>query len=394
VSTFRLADVPMAKDRTEGFRYVSAAGEVVRSVDDGSWFLTSEEAVRFAQRHPEIFASHGATSGGGTIPIPLVPVGTDRPAHTKYRKILDPMFSPRVINAMEDDLRGQIRDLIAAFADKGECDVVADVARLFPAQVFLTFFGLPLADRDQLIDWVETILDNSIGVGTAEGKPPVAVATRELLTYITSYIEKKRQEPSDDVLGRILALQGDDAWTTEELLGFVFVFTVAGLDTVAAAIGFTMRHLATHPELRRQVIADPALIGPVVEEMLRLEPPAPGVTRITTQDVEVCGVRIPKGESVVLYMGTANRDPGRYTDPDTFDLAHSELGHMTFGGGIHRCLGSHLARRELRLVVEEFHKQIPEYEIAPGFEPEVKWPSGTIRLASLPLKFPTTAEKR
>jgi cytochrome P450 len=92
----------------------------------------------------------------------------------------------------------------------------------------------------------------------------------------------------------------------------------------------------------------------------------------------------------MLYLGTANREPDRYQHPDTFDLAHSDSGHMTFGGGIHRCLGSHLARRELRLVVEEFHKAIPEYEIAPGFEPEVKWPAGTIRLASLPLRFPVT----
>lgn len=390
MSTFRLADVPMAKDRTEGFRYVSAAGDVVRAVDDGTWFLTSEEAVRFAQRHPEIFSSVGATSGGSTIPIPLVPVASDRPDHTRYRKILDPLFSPRVINAMEDDLRGQVRDLIAAFADTGECDVVADIARLYPAQVFLTFFGLPLADRDQLIDWVETILDHSTGVGTAEGSPEVAEAATALLTYIHGHIEKKRQTPSDDVLGRILALQGDEAWSVEELLGFVFVFTIAGLDTVAAAIGFTMRHLALNPDLRRSLIADPAMVGPVVEEVLRLEPPAPGVTRITTQDVEVCGVRIPAGESVVLYLGTANRDSGRYQDPDTFDLTHSDVGHMTFGAGIHRCLGSHLARRELRLVVEEFHKQIPDYEIAAGFEPEVTWPAGTIRLTSLPLRFPTT----
>jgi cytochrome P450 len=187
-----------------------------------------------------------------------------------------------------------------------------------------------------------------------------------------------------------MALEGDEALSTEELLGFVFVFCMAGLDTVSAAIGFTLRHLALNPDLRHSLIADPTLVGPVVEEMLRLEPPAPAVTRITTQDTEVCGVQIPAGESVMLYLGTANRDPNRYKDPDTFNLAHSDAGHMTFGGGIHRCLGSHLARRELRLVVEEFHKVIPEYEIAPGFVPEVKWPAGTIRLASLPLRFPVT----
>ncbi len=194
MSRFRLADVPMARDRTSGFRYVSSAGEVVQAVDDGTWLLTSEEAVRFAQRHPEIFSSAGATSASSTIPMPMVPVASDRPDHTRYRKILDPMFSPRVINAMEDDLRAQIRDLIAAFADKGECDIVADVARLYPAQVFLTFFGLPLSDRDQLIDWVETIIDNTIGVGTAEGSPEVAGGRRSRWCLADLYSRLHRQE--------------------------------------------------------------------------------------------------------------------------------------------------------------------------------------------------------
>ena len=377
----------MASDRTSGFRYISSSGEVIQQAD-GSWLLTSAEAVRFAQRNPEIFSSAGATQAGSGIPMPFVPVAFDRPDHTKYRRILDPMFSPRVINSMEDELRSQVRDLIVGFVDKGECDVVAEIARLYPTQVFLTFFGMRLADRNQLIDWVETILDNSTGVGTSEATPEVAEAATALLTYLNAYVEEKRKTPSDDLLGRILALDGDEAWSTEELLGFTFVFTLAGLDTVAAAIGFTMRHLAMNPDLRRSLVADPALIGPVVEEMLRLEPPAPGVTRITTRDVEVCNVHIPAGQSVVLYLATANREPSRYAEPDTFDLAHSEAGHMTFGGGIHRCLGSHLARRELCLVVEEFHKLIPDYEIAPGFEPQVKWPAGTLRLNALPLVFP------
>ena len=190
------------------------------------------------------------------------------------------------------------------------------------------------------------------------------------------------------MLGRILAFRGEEAWSNEELLGFTFVLTLAGLDTVAAAIVFTMQHLALNPDLRRSLIANPELVGPVLEEMLRLEPPAPGVTRVTTRAVEVCGVEIPTGASVVLYLATANREPTRYEDPDKFDLAHSAFGHMTFGGGIHRCLGSHLARRELRLVVEEFHKIIPDYEIATGFEPHIKWPAGTLRLTSLPLIFP------
>ena len=393
MSTFRLADVPMAKDRTAGFDYVRAAGDVVRAADDGTWLLTSEEAVRFAQHHPEIFSSAGAIADQTAGMLPMPPVAVDRPDHTKYRKILDPMFSPRVVNAMEDELRGQVKDLIAAFADKGECDAVADLARLYPAQVFLTFFGMPLADRDQLLNWVETVLDNGNGVGTAQGSPEMVESATALLTYISAYIEQKRQTPGDDVLSRVLALQADEAWKVEELLGFTFIFTMAGLDTVAAAIGFAMRNLALNPQLRRSLIADPALVAPFIEETLRFEPPAHLVTRITTQDVDVCGVRIPEGETVSLYLGTANRDRSRYQDPDDFDLSHSDIGHLTFGGGIHRCLGSHLARRELRLVIEEFHKAIPEYQVTPGFEPEVKWPAATIRLASLPLKFPTTTDR-
>lgn len=393
MSTFRLADVPMGIDRTAGFQYVRAAGDVVQAADDGTWLLTSEEAVRFAQHNPAIFSSAGAIADQSAGMLPMPPVAVDRPDHTKYRKVLDPMFSPRVVNAMEDELRCQVRDLIAAFADRGECDAVAELARLYPAQVFLTFFGMPLADRDQLLDWVETILDNGNGVGTAQGSPAVVDSATALLTYIADYIERKRQSPGDDVLSRVLALQGDEAWKVEELLGFTFIFTMAGLDTVAAAIGFAMRNLALNPDLRRSIIADPALLGPFIEESLRFEPPAHLVTRITTQDVDVCGVRIPKGETVSLYLGTANRDRNRYADPDAFDLSHSDTGHLTFGGGIHRCLGSHLARGELRLVIEEFHRLIPEYQVPPGFEPEVKWPAATLRLASLPLTFPTTTSR-
>ena len=189
----------------------------------------------------------------------------------------------------------------------------------------------------------------------------------------------------------MLALQGDDAWSTEEALGLAFLFSVAGLDTVTGAIGFVMLFLARNPELRRRMLADPSLVGPVIEEALRLEPPAPTTPRVTTQDVDVCGVRIPAGSPVMLCLATANRERADYQQPDDLDLAQADRGHVTFGGGIHRCLGSHLARRELHLVVEEFHRMIPEYEVAPGFEPVVVWPSSTLHLASLPLVFPVGA---
>lgn len=375
----------MAKDRTAGFDFISALGEVFQAAD-GTWLLTSSEAVRFAHRNPEIFSSAEAFTAAG-IPVPLIPVAVDPPAHIKYRRVLDPMLAPRVVNAMEDDLRVQIRDLVAAFAGNGKCDVVRDVARLYPTQVFLTLFGLPLTDRDQLVEWVETVNENSI-TGTGEPNPAVVEAAMAMFGYLQGCIDEKREHPGDDMLSRVLSLQGDDAWSNDEIIGLTWLVTLAGLDTVTAAIGFTMLHLARNPELRGRMVADPTLTAPVIEEMLRLEPPAPTTPRVTTQDVEVCGVQIPAGSPVALCLATANREADRYEHPDSIDLAQADRGHVTFGGGIHRCLGSHLARQEVRLVVEEFHALIPEYEIAPGFEPEVVWPSSTLHLASLPLVFP------
>jgi cytochrome P450 len=374
----------MAKDRTQGFRFISDAGEVFQAAD-GTWLLTSPDAVRFAHRHPEIFSSAQAFVSAG-IPVPLIPVAIDPPEHVKYRRVLDPMLAPRVIDAMEDDLLSQICELIAAFATNGTCDVVKDVARLYPTQAFLTVFGMPLADRDQLIEWVETMNENST-TGTAEPTPKVVEVAMAFFGYLQRHVDQKRKNPGDDMLSRVLSLEGDEAWSNDEVLGLCFLFSIAGLDTVTGAIGFTMLHLARNPELRRRVVADPALVGPMVEEVLRLEPPAPTTPRVTTQDVEVCGVRIPAGSAVMLCLATANRGAER-EHPDDIDIAQDERGHATFGGGIHRCLGSHLARRELRLVVEEFHKLIPEYEVPPGFEPEVVWPSSTLHLASLPLVFP------
>lgn len=380
----------MTSDRTAGFAFIRAAGDVFQT-EDGTWMLASREAVQFAQRHPEIFSSADAFGAAG-IPVPLVPVGVDPPRHVAYRRVLDPMLAPRVVNAMEDDLRAQVRDLVSAFAGTGRCDAIADVARLYPTQVFLTLFGLPLEDRDRLVGWVETVNENS-SLGTSEPNPTVVQAAMAMFDYMRGCVDLKRRNPGDDMLSRVLSLEGDDAWSDEEVMGLCWLITLAGLDTVTGAIGFTMLHLATDPELRRRVVADPALVPAVVEEVLRLEPPAPTTSRVTREQVEVCGVRIPAGSAVALCLGTANRDGG-HLHSDGMDLEGADRGHLTFGGGIHRCLGSHLARREIRLVVEEFHKLIPEYELEPGFEPEVVWPSGTLHLKALPLVFPVGAAER
>jgi cytochrome P450 len=382
---FRLHDAPMAADRAEGWRFVRNEGDVFLG-DNDVWFLTSPEAVQFAHRNPKIFSSAKAFDFLMS-PVPMIPIAVDPPDHKRFRRILDPMLAPRVIDAMQDDLRLQVRDLISKFADKGECDVVQDLARLYPTQVFLTLFGMPISDRDRFMGWVETMVEGG-SANADEPEPEMVQAATGLFGYLQGFIVEKRQNPGDDMLSRVLALEGEDAWSDEEVLGLCFLFTLAGLDTVTAAIGFMMLHLAKHPELRQQVREDDSAIDRVIDEVLRLELPAPTTPRITTQEVEVCGQTIPAGAHVMLCLATVNRDPQRFPAGDEIDLDPANRGHLSFGGGIHRCLGSHLARRELRLVIEEFHKAIPEYQIAPGVEPEIVWPSGTLHLSSLPLEFP------
>ena len=269
---FQMADAPMATDRTAGWAYFRQHGDVFEA--NGIYFLTSAEAVQFAHRRPEIFQSGPAFESLGS-PVPLIPLAIDPPDHVRFRKVLDPMFAPRVINTMEDELRAQARVLIDAFAGRGECDIVTDLARLYPTQVFLTLFGLPLADRDMFIGWVEALVEGSTAASGTQASPEVVETAMALFGYLQGYIERKRHEPGDDLLSRILAIDGDDAWTDEQILGLCFLFTLAGLDTVTATIGFVMLHLAEQTELRQRLVADPGLVNPTIEEILRLELPAP-----------------------------------------------------------------------------------------------------------------------
>jgi len=372
---------PMALDRGTGWRYVRERGDVFEA--DGMWYLTSLEAVRFAQHHPEIFSSAGGYDIGS--PIPMVPLMIDPPDHARFRRLLDPMLSPRVVNGLEDDLRRQAAQLVEPLVGQGRCDAITDLAELFPTQVLLTLFGLPVADRDKFKLWSDALTSDA---AKSEATPAQMEAGAALLGYLQEHVSLKRSHPgSDDMISRLLAVSDDEGLTDLDVLGMCFLFVLAALDTTTGAIGFTMYHLARRPDLRRAVIDDPILINPLVEEILRLELPAPMVPRRTTREVEVAGVSIPGGAMVRICMATANREAADGAAPDEIDLSAAGRGHLSFGGGIHRCLGSHLARRELRLIVEEFHARIPDYEIPEGFEPRIAWPTGTYHLESLPLMF-------
>jgi len=375
---------PMWDGRTAVCDYWRQAGDVYRAGD--IWYVTSFEGVRYAQKHPELFSSAHAFDAISAA-IRLIPIAVDPPQHVNYRRVLDPMLGPKRMDQLEDSLRAQVRAHIDAFADNGECDVVADLAVKFPTQAILTLFGLPQEDLPQFLDWVAGLIKNTSVNSIADVPTERQLeCSLQLFGYLQEHITSKRAHPCDDMLSNILALTGDDAWTDAELLGLCFLFVLAGLDTVTGAIGFCMLNLALDGAQRARLIENPRLIAPFVEEVLRLEGPVPVVPRVTTADVEIAGTVIPASSRVLLVLATANRETPRSGNPHQIDL-EEKAGHLAFGGGIHRCLGSHLARRELRLTIEEFHSRIPEYQLAGT--PTVMWPSATIHLKSLPLVFPT-----
>jgi cytochrome P450 len=381
--TANINDLPFATDRSRAWRELREAGEAVTSGEE--IVLTSASAVEFAAKKPEIFSSARAFDRLGS-PVPLVPIAIDPPDHTRFRRLLDPFFSPKKMAEREPELRRQAGELIDAVVAKGECDVVPDLATPFPSQVFLTLFGLPMADRDRLVQWKDSILEFT-DPSSAEATPEVLAHALELFTYLTEHIAERRANTTgSDMLTQLMQNSEDGGMSDNEILGLCFMFVLAGLDTVTSAVGFSLAKLAGDADLRHRISNDYSLIPAFIEDMLRVDGPVPFAPRVTTEEVEVAGRVVPKDSTVMLSYGSADRDPRRYKDADNVHL-DSKAVHFAFGRGPHRCLGSHLARLELRLILEEWHTRIPVYALADGKEPQMPWPTGTMALKSVPLTF-------
>jgi cytochrome P450 len=373
------ATLPMAADRGVGWRVLRDAGPVV--LMDDWYYLTHREDVLAALRDPETFSSKKAFDFLGS-PLPLVPIAFDPPEHTRFRKILQPFFSPHTLNEVLPSLQQQAVAIVEAAAANGECDAMADIAIPYPSQVFLTLFGLPLKDRDRLIQWKDAVIALSERP-TLEGVDTTPAL--ELFAYLTEAINERRRDAGNDILSQVLT--GEDPLDDAEAIGLSFLFVLAGLDTVTSAMGAALLELARNPELRRTLRENPDQVSVFVEEIVRLEPPAPIVPRMTTKAVTVAGVPLPADTPIRLCLAAINRDSSDSTSTDDVVMDEKIHRHWGFGGGPHRCLGSHLARMELTLIVNEWLKRIPEFEVAPGRAPEIVFPANTFGLATLPLRY-------
>jgi hypothetical protein len=357
---------------------IRAAGPVVRIGD--LIMLTRREDVLAALRQPGVFSSRKAFDQMGA-PLPLVPISFDPPEHTRYRTILQPYFSPRALAGMRPSLDRQARELVHNLAGRGGCDAIAEVAVPYPSQVFLTMFGLPPGDRDKLIGWKDAVLALAT---QPDPDPDYLVRALELFAYASRAVADRRANPGEDLLSTLLT--APDPLDDAEAVALCFVFVLAGLDTVTSSLGFALWKLATRPDLRLRLRAEPQRIGEFIEEMLRLESTAQCLPRVTTREVTIAGIDIAAETLVWLGIGAANREA---TAQDV-ELDGEMRRHWAFCSGPHRCLGSHLARLELRLVLTAWLTTIPDFELAPGVEPRIRFPSINAGFDSLPLIWPTT----
>jgi cytochrome P450 len=361
--------LPMAADRGVGWKALRDAGPVVFM--NGAYYLTRREDVLAALCSPNLFSAHLALQTPGS-PVPVLPSAFDPPEHTRYRKILQPYFSPQALGKSRPIMERHAADIIAALACRGECDAMADFARVYPFGVFMDLYGLPPEDRDSVIAWKDAAVD---------GKPEGSA----LYSYFAEVIEQRRQIPGRDMLSQVMTGPGD--LTDLELLGMSHLIVLSGLDTVAAAIGFSLFELARRPQLRHELRDKPEQIRVFIEEIVRLEPAAPLAARVTTDFVEVGGMTLPPGTPVRLCTAAINRDGTDATSTDELVMDGKVHRHWGFGGGPHRCIGSHLARIQLTAVIVEWLRQIPSFELSPGYIPEIKFPSKSFALRTLPLSW-------
>jgi cytochrome P450 len=342
--------------------------------------------IEMALKRTEVFSSNMDAVDLGNV-RPLIPLQIDPPEHAKYRRVLDPLFTPREMGRREPRITQLVNEMIDNFVDRGECDFHAELAVPLPCTVFLQLLGLPLDDLDTLLAWKDVVIRPEGVQGYEErGKASEAVA-RQIYEYFERAIDDHIADPRDDVLSAMIAADvAGRPLSREEIVDICFLFLIAGLDTVTDSLDCFFVYLARHPDQRRLLIEKPDVVPSAIEELLRWETPVPGVVRVTMQDVEIGGCPITKGERVSPLLGAANTDPAEFPDPEIVDFRSNPNRHRAFGGGAHRCLGSHLARTELRVTLREFHRRIPDYQIKPGVE--LAYTRALRSVETLPLIFP------
>lgn len=289
----------------------------------------------------------------------------DPPLHDLHRRLLSRVFTPRRMLAVEDLVRGFCVRELDPLVGAGGFDFIADLGAMMPMRTIGYLLGIPEQDQEKIRDRGGAYIELS------EERDPAAVNAKlfeESIVVFAEYIEWRADHPSDDLMTDLLRAEIDEPAGTRrrlsrtEVLAYTAMIAGAGNETTARLIGYMGQLLSDHPDQRRELVANPSLIPSAVEETLRYEPPSPVQARYVAQDAELYGTVVPEGSYMLLLNGSANRDDRHFDDPDRYDI-HRQGGHLSFGQGLHFCLGSALARMEGRVALEEVLKRWPDWEV-------------------------------
>lgn len=328
----------------------------------GAWVVSRYEDVREVYQNDALYSTKGAADFVSLVgeTFRMIPLALDPPEHASYRLLLNSWFSPKSVNAMEPAIRATIAGLIDGFADKGECDLSYDYGRIYPVRVFLDLMGFPQEMMEDFLEWEYAILHSYGDV------PKMQWGIGSAIKYLRGFMQQVKARPDDRLASHIVHGQVDGRpMTDEESIGTLTFLWLGGLDTVAATTSLAFRHLAIDHDLQQRLREHPELLGDAVEEFLRMQPLVNSV-RLVKEDHDIRGVQIKKGDHVMCFNAAGNFDPAEFDDPRTFRLDRASNRHFTLAGGPHRCLGSHLARRELKIALEEVLRRLPMFSLKPG----------------------------
>ena len=360
----------------------------------GFWAVTRYDEVQIVNRDNVLYSSnHGGTLLGvldeeSLAQQRLMMLNMDPPLHTRYRLLVNKGFTPRMVTALEHDIRARTRETIEAAAAMGECDFVTDIAAELPLQVIAEIIGVPQEDRRLVFDWSNRMVGSEDPEYQQAAEAP-QMAAMELYAYCHQLVMEKRTQPGEDIMTVLLNAEVDGHTLTElELDMFFMLLCVAGNETTRNLIAHGQLALFDHPDQAQILREDPAAMPTAVDEMLRWGTPVMNFRRTATEGTVLGGQEIEEGDPVVMYYISANRDDAHFDDPYAFDVRRSPNEHVAFGaGGPHFCLGANLARMEIRVMFEELNRMAPDMEQT---GPAERLCSNFINgIKHLPVRFPT-----
>jgi cytochrome P450 len=337
----------------------------------GTTLFRHDDIVRLTRRRDIL--GEGAPGPSMGAPRPMIPLDLDGEEHAKYRRLLDPLLAPRAIAHLEPQIRRLTNELIDSFIDDGQVELHSRFCVPLPCTVFLEMLGLPPEDLSFINDLKENVIRPQRKTSSdAEAFELVIESGRQAIAYLDGKLGEREASPStgNHLIDKLRTAEVDGhRLNRDEILDILWLLVIAGLDTVTSSLSSMFAWLAEHPVERHRLIEEPAIIPAAVEELMRYQTPVTATDRWAAADIEIDGTTIPAGEHIVVSWAAANLDPEVFPDPLTVDFDRKGNRHIAFASGFHRCLGSHLARLELRCVLDEFHRRIPDYRLVKNDPP-------------------------